>query len=102
MKACAYSSGFLPFDRHVRGFNDQRLARAHVAGLAAVHNVGIGDVDLLNLGIVVGGLLDQPVNLVRRKLNRVVGEIFRNFIPGFADRLENVAQLRAELRAVCL
>ena len=44
--------------RHVGSFDDQRFARAHVAGLAAVHNVGIGDVNLLNLGIVVRSLFD--------------------------------------------
>src|SRR5215469_13891122 len=40
-----------------RGGDLQGLADAHVAGLAAVNDVGLGDVDLLDLGIPVGVFL---------------------------------------------
>ncbi|PYX01356.1 MAG: hypothetical protein DMG86_10325 [Acidobacteria bacterium] len=35
----------------------ERLANSHVARFAAVHNVGLGHVDLLDCGIPFAGLL---------------------------------------------
>ena len=91
----------LAFDRHVRCFNDQRFARAHVAGFAAVHDVGIGDVDLLNFRIVVSGLFAAVRQSGSAPAAPCCWRGIRKLFPGVTDRLENVAQLRAKLRAIC-
>src|SRR5262245_9568971 len=90
----------LALHRHISSPDDQRLARSYVAGLAAIHDVGVGYVDLLNLGIVVLSLLDQALNLAGLKLDGIIGEVFRNFVLSFADWFKHVSQLSAQLGAL--
>src|SRR4029077_8353135 len=48
---------------HDRSRDPKRLAGVHVAGLAAVHDIGIRNVDLNDLGVPLFGFLLQTVNL---------------------------------------
>ena len=50
----------------------QRLAGIHVAGLAAVHDIGVRHVDLHDLGVPLFGLLFQAINLGGREVHHVV------------------------------
>jgi hypothetical protein len=47
----------LSLGSHRRGGKLERLANSHVAGFAPVHDIGIGNVDLLDRGIPFTGLL---------------------------------------------
>src|SRR5207245_7157846 len=53
----------LTFRSHYGCSDLYRFARSHVAGFAAIYDVGVGNVDLLNLRIPLGGFLAQSVNL---------------------------------------
>src|SRR5215469_4684162 len=84
------------------GGNLQRLADAHVAGLAAVNDVGVGDINLLDLGIPVGVFLFQALDLGGSEIDGVIGNVLRSLGAGVGDRLENVAQFGADLGALVL
>ena len=57
------------------GSDLQRLAHPHVARFAAIYDVRVGNVDLLNLRIPLGGLLAQTVNLRGRKVHHVIRDV---------------------------
>src|SRR5947208_13825946 len=77
-----------------------RLARSHVAGFAAIYDVGVGDVDLLNLRIPFSRFLAQSVNLRRREIDHVIGYVLRSLPAGFCDWLEHIPQSGAQLCAL--
>ncbi len=62
---CVLVGLLLALGSHGRGGDLQRLARVHVAGFAAIHDVGLGHIDLHDLRIPVGRLLLQTVDLLR-------------------------------------
>ena len=88
---------FLALGRHRRGRNFQRLARAHVAGFATIDNVRFGHVDLDDLWVPVGSLLLQSVDLLRREIDHVVGDVVVEFRFRSGCRFEHIAELKAKL-----
>src|SRR5260370_13884333 len=60
---------------HSSGRDLHGLARAHVAGFAAVDNVGFSDIDLDDGGIPVGYLLLQAVDLGWSEIDHVIGDV---------------------------
>src|SRR5215472_8473249 len=84
------------------GGNLQGLADAHVGGLAAVNDVGVGDINLLDLGIPVGVFLFQALDLGGSEIDGVIGNVLRSLGAGVGDWLEDVAQFGADLGALVL
>ena len=71
-----------------------------MAGFAAIYDVGVGNVDLLNLRIPLGGFLAQSVNLRGREIDHVIGDVLRSLRAGFCDWLEHITQFGAQLCAL--
>src|SRR5260370_5984532 len=93
--------GLLVALRHHRGGSDlQRLACIEVAGFATVDYVGIGDVDLDDLRIPVSDLALETVDLLRRQVDHVVGDVFVHLGLSRRDRFQHFAELQAQLRAL--
>ena len=78
----------------------QRLARTHVAGLAAVHDVGVGNVDLNNLRVPVSVFLLRPSIWVGLRSTMWSVTIRGRLVPGIADRFQHLAQFSAQLGAL--
>ena len=90
----------LTFRRHRRRSDFQRFARVQVAGFAPVHNVGVGHVDLNDLRIPLRRLPLKTINLLRRKVDHVVGDVFIQLGLGRRHRLQHIAQVQAFFRAL--
>ena len=89
----------LAFRSHRSSSDFHRLARVHVAGLAAVHNIGFGHIDLNDCRIPVRRLLLQSVDLLRRQVDHVVGDVFVHLRLGRGHRLKHFAEFQTYLRA---
>ena len=90
----------LTFRRHRRRSDFQRLARVHVAGFAAVDDIGICNVDLHNRRNPFGRPSFQSVDLLRREIDHVIGDVFIQLGPGRRYRLQHFTQFQAQLRAL--
>ena len=99
-RRCILVGLLLTFERHRRRGDLQRLARSHVAGFAAVHDVRLGHIDLHDLRIPVCGFLFQAIDLRRRELDHVVGDVLIHLGLGVRYRLQHVAQFKAQPRAL--
>src|SRR5581483_4305376 len=79
-----------------------RLADAHVAGFAPVHDVGVGYVDLPDLRVPGGVLVAQALERRRRQAHHVIGEI--GVAPGLQlfPRLLRLSQFVDERRLLVL
>ena len=75
----------------------ERLARAHVAGFAAIYDVRLGDVDLDDLGIPVGRLLLESIDLRRSQVHHVIVTYSIHLRAGGGYGLQYIAQFQAEL-----
>src|SRR3984893_9566281 len=85
---------------HGRGCQLDRLARAHVAGFATVHDVGFGHVDLHDFGIPSFGLVLQTGELRWREVDHVLGNVGVQLFFLLVDGLNELAEFRAEARAL--
>ena len=84
--------------RHRRSSDFQRLARAHVARLAAVDDIRLGDVDLNDRRVPIRSLLLQSVDLRRSQVDHVIGDVLVHLGLGRSHRLQNIAEFQAQLR----
>src|SRR5437868_12720071 len=94
---CVLIRSLAALGRHHRRADLQRLARAHVARFTPVDDVGIGDIDLLDLRVPLGGFLFQSLDLGWREVNHVISDVLRHPGVGFVDRLQNLTQFSAYL-----
>ncbi len=90
----------LALRRHRGDREFHRLTSAHVARLAAVHDVGIRHVDLLDARVPFRRFLAQAFDLAGREIHHVVGDVLAHPVAGFGHRLDNFAQFRAQLGAI--
>ena len=98
------------FQCHGSGGEFHRLANAHVAGLTAVDNIGtilsfeIGtvlvDIDLANFRRPGFHAVQQVHELRGRKVHHMIGEVGIHQLFFFADGLDQVSELGAQLGAL--
>ena len=91
---------FLVLRCHGGGRQLDRLANPHVAGFAAVHDIGFRDVDLQNFWRPGLGLVLQADELWGREAHHVIGDVGIQQFFLFVDRLDQFAELRAQLGAL--
>ena len=82
----------LAFRRHRGGRDSQGFTRIHVAGLAPVHDISVGDVDLNDCWRPFRRFLFKPIDLLRSQVHHVVGDEFVHLRPRCGYRLQNVTQ----------
>jgi len=68
-----------------------RFADPHVAGLAAIDDVGLGNIDLLDGRIEFIDLFLQSTDLGRSEVHHVVGDVIVERGLGLCDRLDRLA-----------
>src|SRR6202045_1111850 len=88
--------GLLAFEGHGDSGELDRFANAHVAGLAAVHDVGFRHVDLHDFGIPGFGLVLQTGELGGREVDHVLGDVGVQLFFLLVDGLDELAELGAE------
>src|SRR5207247_6154588 len=66
-------------------------------GFAAIYDFGIGNIDLLNLRIPLGGFLAQSVNLRGREIDHVIGDVLRGLCAGFSNWVQHITKFSAQL-----
>ena len=86
----------LAFEGHSGSGELDRFANAHVAGLAAVHDVGFRHVDLHDFGIPGFGFFLQTGELRGREVDHVLRDIGVQLFFLFVDRFDELAKLRTE------
>ena len=87
--------GLFPFWRHRCGGQLDGLAGPHVAGFAAIHNIGLGHIDLQDRGVQRLRFVLQTSNLCRRQVHHVLRHIPVELRFLVADWLDQLAQFRA-------
>src|SRR6266404_289008 len=92
----------LALEGHGHGSEFDRLANAHVAGFAAVYDVGLGHIDLDNFGVPSLGFVLQAGELRGREVDHVLGDVGVQLFLLFVDGLDEFAELRAEAGALVL
>ena len=85
----------LALGRHQGRCNLQGLANAHVAGFAAVNDVGLGHIGLDNVGVPIVSFLFQALELCRAEVHHVVADVGLQLGVGSGYRLQHLAQFQA-------
>jgi hypothetical protein len=76
---------------HRRSRQLDRFANSNMTGLTAVHDIRIGNIDLLNGGRQLFGFLLQSGDLGRREVHHVIADVLIHGRLGLRNRLERVA-----------
>ena len=90
---------FFALGHHRHGSDLQRLACVHVAGFAAVHDIGFRDIDLDNCRVPLCSSLLQPLNLLRSQVDQVVRNVVVHLGFGCGPGLQDVSEFEAEFGA---
>ena len=88
------------FGRHGGRGQLDRFANSDVAGFAAVHNIGVRDIDLLDPRTKVFRLLFQACDLGGREVDHVIVHVLVQSWLGLRHGFQSVTQFRIQLGAL--